>query len=144
MRYFFLITFIFLSSISHGKITIKNKPLIFKEVRSQNNGIYKNKAKARGIIIIKTDDLERDKDKLVVFQVPKYVNLTNGKRWIKTKDIIFKNKDKDIIISEESTKVIYHVILDKRELTNISDKGSIEGTYTGTLPLHYSIYDKEL
>lgn len=144
MKHYFLIGLIFLSTISFGKITIKNKPLIFKEVRSQNNGIYKNKAKARGIIIIKTDNLQEDKDKLVVFQVPKYVNLTNGKRWIKSDNIIFKNKNKEIIIKEESTKIIYHVILDKRELTNTNDNDLIEGIYKGTLPLHYSIYDKEL
>lgn len=144
MKKYIIFFTLFLSFLSYGELKIKVKPLTFKEVRAQNNGIYRNKAKARGIIIIESDNLENDIGKLVKFEVPKYVHLTNGKRWIKTKNIIFKDKDQEIIIDEESEKVIYHVILDKKELANESDKDKIDGVYKGELNLNYSIYDREM
>ncbi len=133
-----------ISFISYGEIKIKVRPLTFKEVRAQNNGIYRSKAKARGVIIVESDNLEADKGKLVKFEVPEYVHLTNGKRWIKTKKIVFKDKDQEIIIDEENEKVIYHVILDKKELADENDKDKIDGIYKGELNLNYSIYGKEM
>lgn len=129
---------------SFAQLEINNNPLIFKDIRIKNNGIYKNKAKARGIITIKSNNLKEDFGKLIEFKTPKYIYITNGKKYIRINKINFENKFKKIIISQEITKVIYHVILDKKEFSNINDNNLIEGLYTGTFPIHYSIYTKEL
>lgn len=135
---------LFLSFTSYSKIKIKTNPIIFKEVRAQNNGIYKSKAKARGVIRIESDNLKNDFGKLVKFEVPEYIYLTNGKRWLKTKGVIFKNKNQEVIINNESEKIIFHIILDKKVLADEKDKDKIDGEYIGELNLNYSIYDKEI
>lgn len=135
--------FIALSVVSYSQIKVKVKPLVFKEVRAQNNGIYKPKAKARGVITITTDNFLEDKGKLVKFEVPEYINLVNEKnRRIKTDKIVFRDDDKEVVIDESSKKVIFHVILDKRELSREKNSDLIEGNYEGILPLNYSIYSE--
>lgn len=136
---FFLLTF-----TVFGKIKITCKPIVFKEVRAQNNGIYKSKATARGIIEIYSDNIEEDFGKLIAFQVPSHTYITNKKRWVKTDKVIFKKNEQEVVIDSETKKVIFHVILDKKELSKEENRDLIDGIYAGTLPINYSIYEKEM
>ena len=86
----FMLIFFLLTFTVYGKIKITCKPIVFKEVRAQNNGLYKSKATARGFIEIYSDNIEEDFGKLVVFQPPSYTHITNKKRWVKTDKIIFQ------------------------------------------------------
>lgn len=136
---FFLLTF-----TVFGKIKITCKPIVFKEVRAQNNGVYKSKATARGVLEIYSDNIEEDFGKLVAFQVPTHTYITNKKRWIKTDKVVFKKNEQEFVIDSETKKIIFHVILDKKELSKEEDRDLIDGVYTGTLPINYSIYEKEM
>lgn len=136
--------YIFISSFAYGEIKVKCSPVLFKEVRAQNNGVYKSKAVARGIIEIYSDNLEEDLGKLVTFQSPSHTYITNNKRFVKIDKIKFKKNDSEVIITEENTKIIFHVVLDKKELSKEKNTDLIDGIYTGILSMNYSIYDKEI
>lgn len=136
---FFLLTF-----TVFGKIKITCKPIVFKEVRAQNNGVYKSKATARGVIEIYSDNMEEDFGKLVAFQVPTHTYITNKKRWIKTDKVVFKKNEQEVVMDSETKKIIFHVILDKKELSKEENRDLIDGVYAGTLPINYSIYEKEM
>ena len=136
---FFLLTF-----TVFGKIKITCKPIVFKEVRAQNNGVYKSKATARGVIEIYSDNMEEDFGKLVAFQVPTHIYITNKKRWIKTDKVVFKKNEQEVVMDSETKKIIFHVILDKKELSKEENRDLIDGVYAGTLPINYSIYEKEM
>lgn len=136
---FFLLTF-----TVFGKIKITCKPIVFKEVRAQNNGVYKSKATARGVIEIYSDNMEEDFGKLVAFQVPTHTYITNKKRWVKTDKVVFKKNEQEVVINSETKKIIFHVILDKKELSKEENRDLIDGVYAGTLPINYSIYEKEM
>lgn len=136
---FFLLTF-----TVFGKIKITCKPIVFKEVRAQNNGVYKSKATARGVIEIYSENMEEDFGKLVAFQVPTHTYITNKKRWIKTDKVVFKKNEQEVVMDSETKKIIFHVILDKKELSKEENRDLIDGVYAGTLPINYSIYEKEM
>lgn len=136
---FFLLTF-----TVFGKIKITCKPIVFKEIRAQNNGVYKSKATARGVIEIYSDNMEEDFGKLVAFQVPTHTYITNKKRWIKTDKVVFKKNEQEVVMDSETKKIIFHVILDKKELSKEENRDLIDGVYAGTLPINYSIYEKEM
>lgn len=136
---FFLLTF-----TVFGKIKITCKPIVFKEVRAQNNGVYKSKATARGVIEIYSDNMEEDFGKLVAFQVPTHTYITNKKRWVKTDKVVFKKNEQEVVMDSKTKKIIFHVILDKKELSKEENRDLIDGIYTGTLPINYSIYKKEM
>ncbi|MGL5934958.1 MAG: hypothetical protein ACRCZI_04990 [Cetobacterium sp.] len=140
----FLLLYImtFLSSYANLKIT--SKPIVFKEIRAHNNGAFKDKVSGRGIIEIYSDNLEEDLGKLVVFNIPEYTHISNNKRWIKTHKVLFKKADKEIIIDKENIKIIFYVILDKKELSNEENRELIEGIYKGSLSMNYSIFEKEM
>lgn len=142
MKIIICLFFILFQTNIFAEIKVKVKPLEFKEIRTRSIGEYKSKAKARGIIIITTDNLQEDIGKLIKIEVPKYINMSNGKRWIKTENIIFVDDNQEKIISHETEKMIYYVILDKKELTNTKEKNTIEGEYIGELPINYSIYSR--
>lgn len=127
--------------LSYSEIKIRVKPLEFHEIRAQNSGLYS--ATARGIIIITTDNLDEDIGKLIKFKTPEQLVLSNGKNFIKSENINFENKKDEIIIEKENEKLIYFVILDKKEFSQGKNQNEIEGDYLGTLPLNYSIYSKE-
>lgn len=137
-----LILYFLLISTLYGKIRITSNPIVFKEVRAQNNGIYKSKATARGIIEIYSDNIEEDFGKLIVFNVPTHTYITNKKRWVKTDKVIFKKNENEVIIDSETKKVIFHVILDKKELSKEENRDLIDGIYNGNLSITYSIYEK--
>lgn len=143
MKKLVILSFLIFNRLSYSEIKIRVKPLEFQEIRAQNSGLYNPKAKARGIIMITTDNLEEDIGKLVKFKIPKQLILNNGKNLIKSENINFENKKDEIIIEKENEKLIYFVILDKKELSQGKNQNEIEGDYLGTLPLNYSIYDKE-
>lgn len=136
--------FFLLTLTVYGKIKITCKPIVFKEVRAQNNGVYKSKATARGVIEIYSDNIDEDFGKLVTFQVPSHTYITNKKRWVKTDQVLFKKNEQEVIIDSENKKVIFHVLLDKKELSKEENRDLIDGIYTGSLPLNYSIYEKEV
>ena len=136
---FFLLTF-----TVFGKIKITCKPIVFKEIRAQNNGVYKSKATARGVIEIYSDNMEEDFGKLVAFQVPTHTYITNKKRWVKTDKVVFKKNEQEVVMDSETKKIIFHVILDKKELSKEENRDLIDGVYAGTLPINYSIYEKEM
>ena len=136
---FFLLTF-----TVFGKIKITCKPIVFKEIRAQNNGVYKSKATARGVIEIYSDNMEEDFGKLVAFQVPTHTYITNKKRWIKTDKVVFKKNEQEVVMDSETKKIIFHVILDKKELSKEENRDLIDGVYAGPLPINYSIYEKEM
>lgn len=140
----FILIFFLLTFTVYGKIKITCKPIVFKEVRAQNNGLYKSKATARGVIEIYSDNIKEDFGKLVSFQVPTHTYITNKKRWVKTDQIIFKKNEQDVIIDSENKKIVFHVILDKKELSKEENRDLIEGVYSGNLPINYSIYEKEM
>lgn len=137
-----LILYFLLISTLYGKIKITCNPIVFKEVRAQNNGVYKSKASARGIIEIYSDNIEEDFGKLIVFNVPTHTYITNKKRWVKTDKVIFKKNENEVIIDSETKKVIFHVILDKKELSKDENRDLIDGIYNGNLSITYSIYEK--
>lgn len=143
MKKLFLIFFLLTFTV-FGKIKITCKPIVFKEVRAQNNGVYKSKATARGVIEIYSDNMEEDFGKLIAFQVPTHTYITNKKRWVKTDKVVFKKNEQEAIITSETKKIIFHVILDKKELSKEENRDLIDGIYTGTLPINYSIYEKEM
>ncbi len=140
----FMLIFFLLTFTVYGKIKITCKPIVFKEVRAQNNGLYKSKATARGVIEIYSDNIEEDFGKLVVFQPPSYTHITNKKRWVKTDKIIFQKNEQKAIIDSETKKIVFYVILDKKELSKEENSDLIDGIYTGNLPINYSIYEKEM
>lgn len=140
----FILIFFLLTFTVYGKIKITCKPVVFKEVRAQNNGLYKSKATARGVIEIYSDNIKEDLGKLVVFQVPSHTYITNKKRWGKTDKIIFQKNEQETTIDSETKKVVFHVILDKKELSKEENSDLIDGIYTGNLPINYSIYEKEM
>ncbi|WP_448820599.1 hypothetical protein [Cetobacterium sp.] len=140
----FILIFFLLTFTVYGKIKITCKPVIFKEVRAQNNGLYKSKATARGVIEIYSDNIKEDLGKLVVFQVPSHTYITNRKRWVKTDKIIFQKNEQETTIDSETKKIVFHVILDKKELSKEENSDLIDGVYTGSLPINYSIYEKEM
>lgn len=140
----FILIFFLLTFTVYGKIKITCKPVVFKEVRAQNNGLYKSKATARGVIEIYSDNIKEDLGKLVVFQVPSHTYITNKKRWVKTDKIIFQKNEQETIIDSETKKIVFHVILDKKELSKEENSDLIDGVYTGNLPINYSIYEKEM
>lgn len=140
----FLFLYLLTSFTTLAKIRISAKPITFKEVRAQSSGNYKSRAVARGIVEIYSDNLEEDLGKLVSFEFPEYTYITNRKRWVKTDKIVFKKNEKDVIIDSETKKVIFHVILDKKELSKEENRELIDGIYTGILPINYSIYSKEM
>lgn len=140
----FILIFFLLTFTVYGKIKITCKSIVFKEVRAQNNGLYKSKATARGVIEIYSDNIKEDFGKLVSFQVPTHTYITNKKRWVKTDQIIFKKNEQDVIIDSENKKIVFHVILDKKELSKEENRDLIEGVYSGNLPINYSIYEKEM
>ncbi len=140
----FMLMFFLLTFTVYGKIKITCKPIVFKEVRAQNNGLYKSKATARGVIEIYSDNIEEDFGKLVVFQPPSYTHITNKKRWVKTDKIIFQKNEQKAIIDSETKKIVFYVILDKKELSKEENSDLIDGIYTGNLPINYSIYEKEM
>ena len=143
MKKLFLIFFLLTFTV-FGKIKITCKPIVFKEVRAQNNGVYKSKATARGVIEIYSDNMEEDFGKLVAFQVPSHTYITNKKRWIKTDKVVFKKNEQEVVMDSETKKIIFHVILDKKELSKEENRDLIDGVYAGTLPINYSIYEKEM
>ena len=143
MKKLFLIFFLLTFTV-FGKIKITCKPIVFKEVRAQNNGVYKSKATARGVIEIYSDNMEEDFGKLVAFQVPTHTYITNKKRWIKTDKVVFKKNEQEVVMDSETKKIIFHVILDKKELSKEENRDLIDGVYAGTLPINYSIYEKEM
>ncbi|MGL4867108.1 MAG: hypothetical protein ACRC4S_00395, partial [Cetobacterium sp.] len=65
-------------------------------------------------------------------------------RWVKTDKIVFKKNEKDVIIDSENKKIIFHVVLDKKELSKEENRELIDGIYVGVLPMNYSIYSKEM
>lgn len=140
----FILIFFLLTFTVYGKIKITCKPVVFKEVRAQNNGLYKSKATARGVIEIYSDNIKEDLGKLVVFQVPSHTYITNRKRWVKTDKIIFQKNEQETTIDSETKKIVFHVILDKKELSKEENNDLIDGVYTGSLPINYSIYEKEM
>lgn len=140
----FILIFFLLTFTVYGKIKITCKPVVFKEVRAQNNGLYKSKATARGVIEIYSDNIKEDLGKLVVFQAPTHTYITNKKRWIKTDKIIFQKNEQETTIDSETKKIVFHVILDKKELSKEENSDLIDGVYTGNLPINYSIYEKEM
>lgn len=140
----FILIFFLLTFTVYGKIKITCKPVVFKEVRAQNNGLYKSKATARGVIEIYSDNIKEDLGKLVIFQVPSHTYITNKKRWVKTDKIIFQKNEQETIIDSETKKIVFHVILDKKELSKEENSDLIDGVYTGNLPINYSIYEKEM
>lgn len=140
----FILIFFLLTFTVYGKIKITCKPVIFKEVRAQNNGLYKSKATARGVIEIYSDNIKEDLGKLIVFQVPSHTYITNKKRWVKTDKIIFQKNEQETTIDSETKKIVFHVILDKKELSKEENSDLIDGVYTGNLPINYSIYEKEM
>ena len=136
---FFLLTF-----TVFGKIKITCKPIVFKEIRAQNNGVYKSKATARGVIEIYSDNMEEDFGKLLAFQVPTHTYITNKKRLKITDKVVFKKNEQEVVMDSETKKIIFHVILDKKELSKEENRDLIDGVYAGTLPINYSIYEKEM
>lgn len=140
----FILIFFLLTFTVYGKIKITCKSVVFKEVRAQNNGLYKSKATARGVIEIYSDNIKEDLGKLVVFQVPSHTYITNRKRWVKTDKIIFQKNEQETTIDSETKKIVFHVILDKKELSKEENNDLIDGVYTGSLPINYSIYEKEM
>lgn len=70
--------------------------------------------------------------------------MTNNKRSVKTENIKFNKNKAEIVLTEENEKIVFHIILDKRKLSNEKNKELIDGIYTGLLSLNYSIYDKEI
>lgn len=140
----FILIFFLLTFTVYGKIKITCKPVVFKEVRAQNNGLYKSKATARGVIEIYSDNIKEDLGKLVVFQVPSHTYITNRKRWVKIDKIIFQKNEQETTIDSETKKIVFHVILDKKELSKEENNDLIDGVYTGSLPINYSIYEKEM
>lgn len=140
----FILIFFLLTFTVYGKIKITCKPVIFKEVRAQNNGLYKSKATARGVIEIYSDNIKEDLGKLIVFQVPSHTYITNKKRWVKTDKIIFQKNEQKTTIDSETKKIVFHIILDKKELSKEENSDLIDGVYTGNLPINYSIYEKEM
>lgn len=143
MKKLFLIFFLLTFTV-FGKIKITCKPIVFKEVRAQNNGVYKSKATARGVIEIYSDNMEEDFGKLLAFQVPTHTYITNKKRWVKTDKVVFKKNEQEVVMDSETKKIIFHVILDKKEFSKEENRDLIDGIYTGTLPINYSIYEKEM
>ncbi|MGL4987813.1 MAG: hypothetical protein ACRCYM_00420 [Cetobacterium sp.] len=143
MKIFFTL-FLLITSTAFSKIKITTKPVVFKEVRAQSSGNYKSRAVARGVIEIYSDNLEEDFGKLVTFSFPEYTYITNHKRWVKTDKIVFKKNEKDVIIDSENKKIIFHVVLDKKELSKEENRELIDGIYVGILPMNYSIYSKEM
>ena len=85
-----------------------------------------------------------DRGKLVTFQSPSHTYITNNKRFVKIDKIKFKKNDSEVVITEENTKIIFHVVLDKKELSKEKNTDLIDGIYTGILSMNYSIYDKEI
>ncbi|MGL4947672.1 MAG: hypothetical protein ACRC0R_01775 [Cetobacterium sp.] len=140
----FFILYLTIVSTAFSNIYITAKPILFKEVRAGSAGKYKSHAVARGIIEIYSDNLEEDFGKLISFQFPEHTYITNRKRWVKTDKIIFKKDEKNKIIDSETKKVIFHVVLNKKELSNAENRELIDGIYTGVLPINYSIYSKEM
>ncbi|MGL5378223.1 MAG: hypothetical protein ACRCZR_00935 [Cetobacterium sp.] len=143
MKIFFTL-FLLITSTAFSKIKITTKPVVFKEVRAQSSGNYKSRAVARGVIEIYSDNLEEDFGKLVSFSFPDHTYITNRKRWVKTDKILFKKNEKDVIIDSENKKIIFHVVLDKKELSKEENRELIDGIYVGVLPMNYSIYSKEM
>ena len=88
--------------------------------------------------------MEEDIGKLKAYQVPTNTYITNKKRRVKTDKVVFKKNEQEAIITSETKKIIFHVILDKKELSKEENRDLIDGIYTGTLPINYSIYEKEM
>ncbi|MGL5313153.1 hypothetical protein [Cetobacterium sp.] len=143
MKLFISLYFI-LNFCSYANLKITSKPIFFKEIRAHSNGAFKNKVSGRGIIEIHSDNLEEDLGKLVVFNLPEHTYISNKKRWIKTDKIIFRKEDKEVLIDKENIKVIFYVILDKKEISNEENRELVEGIYKGSLPMNYSIFEKEM
>ncbi|MGL4904405.1 MAG: hypothetical protein ACRC34_02760 [Cetobacterium sp.] len=133
-----------INSSAFCKVKITIKPIVFKEIRAQSSGNYKSRAVARGVVEIYSDNLDDDFGKLVSFTFPEYTYITNHKRWVKTDKIVFKKNEKDVIIDSENKKIIFHVVLDKKELSKEENRELIDGIYVGVLPMNYSIYSKEM
>lgn len=144
MKKYILLLTLTISFICYSELKITIKPIIFKDIRAENNGVYRNLEKARGIITIESDNLQEDKGKLVEFKTPQYITLTNKVNSINSHKIVFKDKILKYIISEENTKIIFHILLDKKQLNCQIDSEKIEGIYEGILNINYSIYSKEM
>ncbi len=129
---------------AYAEIKVKCNPIVFKEIRIQNGVTYDSKTVARGVIEIYSDNLKEDFGKLISFQAPPYTYMTNNKRSVKTENIKFNKNKAEIVLTEENEKIVFHIILDKRKLSNEKNKELIDGVYTGLLSLNYSIYDKEI
>ncbi|MGL5191914.1 MAG: hypothetical protein ACRC7S_19935 [Cetobacterium sp.] len=140
----FISIYFMLAFTAFANLRITSKPIVFKEIRAHNNGAFKDKVSGRGIIEIYSDNLEEDLGKLIVFSLPEYTHITNKKRWVKTDKIIFKKEDKEITINKENTKIIFYVILDKKDLSTEENRELIEGIYKGSLSMNYSIFEKEM
>lgn len=140
----FISIYFMLAFTTYANLKITSKPIVFKEIRAHNNGAFKDKVSGRGIIEIYSDNIDEDRGKLVAFSIPEYTHITNKKRWVKTDKIIFRKEDKEIIIDQENIKIIFYVILDKKELSTEQNRELIEGLYAGALSMNYSIFDKEM
>ncbi len=131
-----------LSTMSFGAIKVRIvEPLKFRDINSTE--FTSNQVLAISQIEVYTDNKEEDIGKRVVFKYPDYLLMTNRKKWIKVQKIGMEIKENEIILERERVPVIFYAILDKRELDRGEDIKTIEGEYTGSFPINFSVYRRK-
>lgn len=131
-----------LSTISFAEIKVRIvEPLKFRDINSTEIG--PNQVLATSQIEVYTDNKEEDIGKRVVFKYPDYLLMTNRKKWIKVKKIGMEVKENEIILEKERVPIIFYAILDKRELDKGENIETIEGEYSGSFPVNFSVYRRK-
>lgn len=137
-----LLFFLILSTTSFAEIKVRIvEPLKFRNINSTEIG--PNQVLAISQVEVYTDAKDQDLGKRVVFKYPDYILMTNRKKWVKIKKIGMELKENEIILDRERVPIIFYAILDRRELDKGEDVKIIEGEYTGSFPINYSVYRKK-
>lgn len=140
MRKYTMLLFLFvLMKITYCKITIEIfEPIRFLEISTRD--FIGDRVVGVGTLEISTDDLERDRDKKLVFNFPKKGLMTNRKKWIEIDEYKLETKDNNFIIKKKVEQVKIYAIVSKRDLDKGESSEIIEGDYAGYVPIIISQY----